>query len=59
MQRTLMSICLTENRCVVFMINCSKTENGILLSFVFVWGGGSWDSVFSKFAQMSNLCISD
>ena len=48
-----------------FMINCSKIENGILFSFVFVCGGGGGGGgahafqYFSKFAQISNLCISD
>ena len=35
-----MASSLTEHRCVIFMINCTKTENGILFSFVFVCGGG-------------------
>ena len=56
-----MSSSLTEHRFVILMINCSKTENDILFSFVFVCGvvGDNAFQYFSKFTQISNLYISD
>ena len=38
-----------------FMINCSKIENGILFSFVFVCGGGGGGGGLMRFSILASL----